>query len=129
MNPQNTTKNKLIFWISTGIIALFHIPALFFVNSQLAIDGTNHVWPFPEWFRLEVSYAQVLGALILICVFLPNRIIERAYVGLWILYISAFIAHLNADGIVPMSFLPLAFIVILAISYIYFHKIRSQDIK
>lgn len=129
MNPQNTTKNKLIFRISTGIIALFHIPNLFFIDSDLAKEGTNHVWPFPDWFRLEVGYAQVLGALIIVCVFLPNRIRERAYVGLWILYISAFIAHLNADGIVPMSFLPLAFIVILAISYIYFHKIRGQDIK
>lgn len=33
----------ILYWITTGLIALFHIPGIFFMNSEMAIEGMKHV--------------------------------------------------------------------------------------
>ena len=52
LNPaiSNTTtagkklkRDKIIYWVSTGILALFILPGIFFLNSSMAIEGTKHL--------------------------------------------------------------------------------------
>ncbi len=118
-----TKTTKIIYWISTGLLALFILSGAFFMNSQMAIEGTKHLG-LPEWFRWELNIGHVIGGLILI---LPvgKRIKEWGYVALGIDYISALIAHLSIDGPVPVSFSPLVTLALLIVSYVCYHKMKD----
>jgi uncharacterized membrane protein YphA (DoxX/SURF4 family) len=118
-------KYKIIYWISTGIISLFEISGAFFINSEMAKEGMRHLG-LPEWFRWEVSIGHVIGGILLI-VPLHKRIKEWVYVAFGIDFISAFIAYLSIDGWVGDTFSPLVMLVLLIISYIYYHKLKSQN--
>lgn len=117
---------KIIYWISTGLLALFILPGVFFFNSPMAIEGTRHLG-LPEWFRYEVSIGQPIGLIILILPFIGMRLKEWAYVAIGIVYISALIAHLSVDGFIASSFAPLITFAILLVSYISYHKLNSAN--
>ncbi|MEP6684624.1 MAG: DoxX family protein [Parafilimonas sp.] len=124
MATTSSKKNKIIYWITTGILALFLLSGAFFINSQMAIDGMHHLG-LPEWFRWEVSIGHIIGGLLLILPVWP-RLKEWNYVALGIDYISASIAYFAIDGVVGASFFPLIDLVILIVSYIYYHKIKKS---
>lgn len=117
-------KNKTIYWIATGLIGAFELSGAFFLNSQAAIDGMHHL-QLPDWFRWEVSIGHIIGGILLI---LPvnSRIKEWVYVAFGIDFISAFIAYLSIDGWSINILSPLIMLVLLSISYIYYHKLKSQ---
>lgn len=115
-------KNKIIYWITTGLLALFILPGIFFLTSPMAVEGTKHLG-MPYWFHLELGIAKFIGGLILILPMISKRIKEWAYVAFGIDSLSAMIGLLSVDGAKPMSFMPIVFFVILVISYIYFHKL------
>ena len=115
---------KFVYWISTGIIALFNIPGIFFMNSQQAIDGTKHLG-LPQWFHTEITIGKCIGGLILILPFFPKRIKEWAYVAFGIDILSATIALLSVNGMSLMSLSPLLVFGVLLCSYITFHKITD----
>ncbi len=114
----------MLYWASTGILALFILPGIFFMNTPTAIEGTRHLG-LPEWFRLEVGFAQFFAGIVLIIPLFGKRLKEWAYFGLAVVYISALIAHLSVDGLVPMSFAPLVTLGILIISYLSYHKLQN----
>jgi hypothetical protein len=116
-------KQKIIYWIATGALLLFILPGAFSINSELAKEGTRHLG-FPDFFRLEVGIGTILGGLILLFPF-PKFLKEWNYVALGIVYISAFIAHLSVDGLVLMSFAPVATFAALVVSYVYYHKLHA----
>ena len=120
----STQQNKIIYWISTGLIALFVLPGIFYINSKMALDGTAHLG-LPLWFHYELSIGKFIGGLILILPFFPKRIKEWAYVAFGIDVISAFIAVLAVDGVTGMWYGPVIFFIILIISYITFHKLND----
>ena len=120
---MNKKAAKIIYWITTIALALFTLPGIFYINSPMAIEGTNHLGPFPEWFRLEAGIAAFIGGLILILPPKFQRIKEWGYVGLGITYISAFIGHLTVDGWVFMTFTPVIAFAVLLASYITYHKV------
>jgi hypothetical protein len=120
---KETKRNKIIYWISTGIIALWELIGAFFMNSQMAIDGMHHL-QLPDWFRWEVSIGHLIGG-ILIIVPINKRIKEWVYVAFGIDFISAFVAYLSIDGITGNTFSPLVTLGILIVSYIYYHKLNS----
>ncbi len=114
-------RNKIIYWISTTLLALFILPGIFFINSQMAIEGTKHLG-MPYWFHLELGIGKFIGGLILILPMIPQRIKEWAYVAYGIDILSATIGHIAVDGFLLSSLEPLIFFLILIVSYIYFHK-------
>lgn len=116
-------KYKVIYWISTGFIALFELSGAFFINSEMAKEGMRHLG-LPEWFRWEVSIGHVIGGVLLI-VPINSRVKEWVYVAFGIDFISAFIAYLSIDGITGNTFSPLIMLGILIISYIYYHKLNT----
>ncbi len=118
-------KEKIIYWISTGAIGLFVLPGIFYINSAMAMEGTQHLG-IPEWLRLEVGIASFIAGLIIVIPFFKGWVKEQAYSGLGIVYISALIAHLSVDGFVAMSFAPIVVFAVLLTSYIYYHKIQDS---
>jgi uncharacterized membrane protein YphA (DoxX/SURF4 family) len=117
-------KNKIIYWITTGLIALFELSGAFFMNSQVAIDGMHHL-QLPDWFRWEVSIGHLIGGILLL-IPINKRIKEWVYIAFGIDFISAFIAYLSIDGWVGNTLSPLIFLALLIVSYIYYHKLKSH---
>ena len=117
---QKTT--RIVYWITTGLLALFILPGIFFLNSKMALDGSQHLG-IPLWLHWELGIGKFIGGLILILPMIPGRIKEWAYVAFGIDVISATIGHLAVDGAVIGSFEPLVFFAILLASYICYHKL------
>ncbi|SHH71561.1 DoxX family protein [Flavobacterium defluvii] len=117
-------KAKIIFWITTTIIFLFEgvMPALT-SQTELAKEGIRHLG-YPEYFGNALVVFKILGVLILVIPSVPKNVKEWAYAGFGFDFIFASISHFAVDGINFQSFFPLIFLVILAISYIYYHKIE-----
>jgi hypothetical protein len=117
-------KAKIIFWITTIIIFLFEgvMPALF-SQSHEAKEGIKHLG-YPEYFGNALVVFKILGVLVLVIPSIPKNIKEWAYAGFSFDFIFASISHAAVDGVNFQSFFPLIFLVILAISYHYYHRIE-----
>jgi uncharacterized membrane protein YphA (DoxX/SURF4 family) len=125
MNTSKINKrDRIIYWISTGIIALFELSGAFFINSEMAKEGTRHLG-LPEWFRWEVSIGHIIGGILLIMP-IHKRIKEWVYVAFGIDFISATIAYLSVDGFGMNALSPVIMFGLLVVSYIYYHKIQKQ---
>lgn len=118
-------KNKIIFWIATGIIFLWEgvLPALT-SQTELAKEGIRHLG-YPGYFGNALTIFKVLGALALIIPQVPKRLKELAYAGFLFDFIFASISHFAVDGMDFQSFFPLIFIGILALSYNSYRKLNS----
>ena len=117
-------KNKIIYWISTGLVALFELSGAFFINSEMAKEGMRHLG-LPEWFRWELSIGHIIGGILLV-VPVNKRLKEWVYVAFGIDFISATIAYLSIDGFGMNALSPVIMFGILVVSYIYYHKIKRQ---
>lgn len=119
-------KNKIIYWVTTGLISLMMLFSAYnyFQNPAVAEGFTK--MGFPDFFRVELGIAKIIAALVLIVPQIPSRIKEWAYAGLGIVFISATIAHIANGDAVAMVISPLVFLVILAVSYYYWHKTDSK---
>lgn len=117
-------KAKIIFWITTIIIFLFEgvMPALT-SQSEMAKEGIRHLG-YPEYFGNALVVFKILGVLVLVIPQIPKNVKEWAYAGFGFDFIFASISHFAVDGVNFQSFFPLIFLVILAISYIYYHKVE-----
>jgi DoxX-like family len=89
----------LVFWIAT---ALFALHMTFTAYAQLKLPQVAAAFThlgFPAYFRIELSWAKLLGVLALVIPAVPARIKEWAYAGFAINLVSAVIAHLAVgDG-------------------------------
>jgi hypothetical protein len=116
---------KIIFWVTTSIIALFNILGLFFINSPQAIEGTKSLG-LPIWFHTELTIGKGIGGLIILLPFFPKRIKEWAYVALGIDMLSAVIAFLSVFGFTPLLLSPIISFGLLLASYISYHKLNPR---
>ena len=115
---------KIIYWVSTSIICLFSLGAIQ-MNSQMAIDGANHLL-IPRYLGLQVSIGQLIGLVLLIVPIVPARFKEWAYVGYGIMYLTALNAHLSVgDAFIPYGIMAILFFGLLLTSYISFHKLQE----
>lgn len=119
-------KDKIIYWVSTGIIGVMMLFSAFnyFTNPQM-IEGFKH-FGFPDYFRVELGLAKILGALVLLIPQIPTKIKEWAYAGFGIVFISASTAHFNSGDAAAMIVTPMVLLGILAVSNIYFSKISKS---
>jgi hypothetical protein len=118
-------KDKIVYWIATTIIALFEglMPALTF-QTELAKEGIRHLG-YPEYFGNALVVFKVLGSLTLVVPKVPKRLKEWAYAGFTFDFIFATISHGAVDGLNAQTFFPLVILGILAVSYIYYHKLNA----
>lgn len=122
-------KIKIIYWTTTVIIFLFDgvAPALT-SHTQLAVEGIRHLG-YPDYFRVMLTVFKVLGALALILPMVPSRVKESAYAGFAITMLSACVSHWVVDGFGFQTIFPLIILVILVVSYIYYHKMQALTTK
>jgi len=120
-------KEQIIFWTSTIIIALLEglMPALT-SQTELAKEGIRHLG-YPEYFGNTLVVFKVIGVLAIIIPKVPARIKEWAYAGFVFDFLFASISHGAVDGINGQTFFPLVVLAILAVSYIYYHKLSSVN--
>jgi hypothetical protein len=115
---------KIIYWTTTSIICLFSLGAIQ-MNSQMAIDGANHLH-IPRYLGLEVSIGQLIGLVLLIVPAVPARFKEWAYVGYGIMYITALNAHMAVgDPFIPFGMMAIIFFALLLSSYLSFHQLQA----
>lgn len=86
------------YWIVT---ALFCLQMGFTAYAQLSLPQVAEAFAhlgFPDYFRVELAWAKLLGVALLVAP-APPRLKEWAYAGFVINLVSALIAHLSAgDG-------------------------------
>lgn len=118
-------KDKIIFWSTTTLIALFEglLPALT-SQTEMAKEGIRHLG-YPEYFGNALVIFKVLGVLALIIPQIPNRLKEWAYAGFTFDFIFAAISHGAVDGINGDTFFPFIVLAVLMVSYVYHHKLQQ----
>lgn len=126
-NNKSRKTAKIIYWTTTLIIALFEISGVFFMNSEMAKEGTRHLL-LPEWFRWEVGIGHLIGGILLI-VPVSKRIKEWTYVAFGIDFISAFIGYAAIDGLTANLWSPVIFMALLVVSYIYYHRLYVNAVS
>jgi len=115
---------KLIYWTATGIVAAVMLWSALNFSVNKEMEGAFAHFDLPNWFRVELTVAKILGAVALLIPTIPNRIKEFAYFGFGITLISAIIAHSSSgDGLASLD--PLVFLGVLNVSYWYYHKGRA----
>jgi len=91
---------RAAFWISTVLLAL---QMGFTAYAQLRLPQVAAAFVhlgFPAWFRVELSWAKLAGAVALLLPMVPARLKEWAYAGFAITLVSALMAHFAAgDGV------------------------------
>jgi len=125
---QNNKANKILYWISTILLALFIIPGIFFLNSEMALEGTKHMG-MPMWFHWELGIGKFIGGILLILPFIPNRLKEWTYVAFGIDFISAFIGNAAVDGFQASVLFPIVTMILLIVSYVTWHRIGDRRFK
>ncbi len=117
-------KIKTIYWVTTVLAMLTGATSAFmYFTSPKFIEGYRHLG-FPDYFRMELGMAKILGMLVLLIPAVPARAKEWAYIGFAITFTSGIVAHGIVDGFSVAIFpvIPLAF---LMVSYIYFHRLTD----
>ncbi|WP_320463380.1 DoxX family protein [Pedobacter sp. CFBP9032] len=125
-NKKEMSKaKKIIYWATTGIITAMMLFSAFgyFTNPDMKAAFVH--LGFPDYFRIELGILKVLGALALILPMVSDKIKSFAYFGFALTFISAFIAHLASGDPISVAIMPIVFLVILAISYIFSPKIKA----
>jgi DoxX-like family len=115
-------KNKVIYWAATGIIASMMVLSAYSYISKPEMEAAFKHLGFPDYFRVELAIAKILGALVIIIPAIPVKIKEWAYAGFAITFISATIAHIKSGDPTAMAIMPLVLLIVLVISNIYLYK-------
>lgn len=119
-------KDNIIYWISTGIIAAVMLWSAFKFSFDEGMKGAFAHFGLPNWFRVELTVAKILGSLALAIPGVPDRIKEFAYFGFGLTLVSAPIAHLSSGDSLALEIGHLSFLVILGISYFHFNRFREM---
>ena len=108
---------KVAYWASTGVVAALSLFAAFVYLSggQQVVEGFAHLG-YPQQLQILLGIAKLLGAITLLVPGLP-KLKEWAYAGFTFAWIAATVAHyLAGDG--PKAVMPVALLVLLAVSYL-----------
>lgn len=115
-------KNNLIFWISTGLVSLMMVFSAYSYLTNDAIKAAFIHLGFPSYFRVELAVAKIIGAVVLLLPVIPDRIKQFAYAGFGIVFISAAVAHGSSGDPVNIVIMPVIFLLVLSVSWIYNEK-------
>jgi hypothetical protein len=114
---------KITYWITTGLVATGMLASFFnYMFNPVMKVGYAHIG-FPDWFRVELGIAKLLGAIALIVPKVSKRIKEWAYFGFFVNFFSAILAHYAVNDPVINMIAPLAVLILLIISYMTYHKL------
>jgi uncharacterized membrane protein YphA (DoxX/SURF4 family) len=112
---------KITYWITTAIVALMMTYSTYAYLTQPVVAQAFHHLGFPDYFRVELAIAKIIGAIVLVAP-IGTRFKEWAYAGFAITFVSAFIAHTASGDPMANRIMPVLFLVLLAVSYVTYRK-------
>ena len=115
-------KDTIIYWATTGILGAMMLfsAAMYFTNPDAAA-AFQHLG-YPDYFRVELGAAKIVGALVLLIPAIPSKIKDFAYTGFAIVFVSAAVSHLASGDGISAAIAPLVFLTFLTVSYLYAQK-------
>lgn len=115
--------NRITFWIATIIVsAIMLFSGIgYFLDAEM--QEAFRDLGFPDYFRVELGIAKILGAIALLIPRLSYRLKLFTYFGLGIVSFSAIIAHIASNDPISMTIMAAVIFLALIVSYIYYHKI------
>jgi uncharacterized membrane protein YphA (DoxX/SURF4 family) len=119
---------KIIYWVTTVIIALMMVYSAYAYLTVDAIKTSFQHLGYPGYFRVELAIAKLIGAAVLLIPVFPI-VKEWAYAGFMITFVSAFIAHSASGDPVANRIMPIVFLILLVVSYVYHRKLNYQTTK
>jgi hypothetical protein len=112
------------FWVAT---AIFCLQMGFTAYAQLRLPQVAAAFAhlgFPEYFRIGLSWAKLLGLLVLLAP-VPARLKEWAYAGFAFDLVSAVVAHLAVgDGPAAWGW-PVGTAVLWGLSYFFWRRLQA----
>lgn len=114
-------RDKIIYWSATIVTTLIMLFSIY----KIYTPAYEH-FGFPDYFRTELVIAKIIGLIVLLLPQVPLRIKEWAYAGFGIVVISASLAHLCSHDPIVNVFEPFIWLIILAVSNIYLHKVNKS---
>ncbi|HWZ22609.1 MAG TPA: DoxX family protein [Cytophagaceae bacterium] len=119
-------KDKIIYWIATGLVSLAMLMSAFiyFSGNPQVSEGLKLIG-FPGYMVPFLGLAKLLAAIVLV---IPNfeKIKEWAYAGLAYIFIGAAWSHISTST--PFVG-PLVLLVILGISYWFRGRLAATQVK
>ncbi len=120
--------HTIVYWIATG---LFCVQMGFTAYAQLRLPQVAEAFThlgFPAYFRVELSWAKLLGVVLLLAP-VPARLKEWAYAGFAIDLGSAIIAHLSVgDGPEAWGWAA-ATGVLWGLSYFFWRRVQATGLR
>ncbi|MBK6331719.1 MAG: DoxX family protein [Bacteroidetes bacterium] len=120
-------KNKIIFWVTTIIIAFMEgvMPLVTWIATPQYMTVGTKALGYPNYFAYTLVVAKILGVIAIVLPQTPNTIKEWAYAGFTFNLLFAFISHVIIDKEIGNMIMPLVVLTILIVSYVYSKKIKS----
>jgi uncharacterized membrane protein YphA (DoxX/SURF4 family) len=114
--------NKIIFWVTTGIVSAMMLMSsgMYLTKNPQLTEGFK-VLGYPMYMLYILGLAKLLAAIGLLQPMFP-KLREWAYAGLTFTFIGAIWSHLATGTPFVM---PLVFLVVLAVSYVYNMRLRK----
>ena len=127
---EQTKYNKTLYRVAKGFIIFFMLFSAWFSYSH-AEDLRK--LGFPDYFRIELVIAKIIGATVLLVPATPPRVKDWVYTGFLIAMISALIAHIcSGDPVSRIIFvvtdLILVFLSMRYVSRVDFTKQSSNNL-
>lgn len=117
---------RIFFWTSTATFSLWMLGNAFaYLTSDQAKILCKH-FGFPDYFRVELASAKILGVIVLLFPVFEGRLKEWVYSGFTITIISGFIAHIYSGDSFKSSAAALLALVILIISYYTYQHLKLK---
>ena len=111
---------RTIYWITTAIVCSVMVFSAINFNLRNPLGPMKGAFAhlgLPDYFRIELTIAKILGVLALLMPNVPYTIREFAYFGFGITLISASIAHFSSGDSLMFIVDPLVFLSLLIVSY------------
>ena len=117
---------RIMYWTTTGLFCLWILlNAYLYLTSKEAKLICVHLG-FPDYFRVELAFAKMIGVVVLLFPGIKSRLKEWAYSGFVITVISGFIAHLSSgDSLLSASSALIALALVSTSSFSY-HKLKTN---
>jgi hypothetical protein len=115
-------KDEIIYWTTTGIVVAVMVWSAINFAVNPAMKGAFAHLGLPNWFRIELTTAKMIGALALVIPAVPAKIKEFAYFGFAITLVSAAVAHLSSGDSIYYEIGHSTFFISLVLSYVYHQK-------
>ncbi|TAF35156.1 MAG: DoxX family protein [Cytophagales bacterium] len=122
-------KDKIIYWIATIIIALMEavMPVGTWIFAPEYMTFGTRALNYPDYFAYSLVIAKVLGVIAIVYPKTSSMLKEWAYAGLSFTLVFAFISHACVDKNIGYMMMPLVFLAILFVSYIYNQRIIKNS--